>query len=258
MRLTRSKLVCALLAGAAFAAAPALTMANPIEINLDNPQAEFVSINGGTGQAGEGTNHITWGTPYAPENPTGQKSGLSFDGFSPPLHVAIDQAFDLGTLTHENYSVKAGTAASGARLQFDFDIKGAHPVHQSHMFDLTIDETNNEVPISQCKYNSTTYACADKISFPQMQGAQSFTLDGVNYTLSLLGFGDSPDNLMHDFITQERASSSTDLWGVISAVPMAVPEPGILGMFGLGLLGIGGLAVAARRREAHASETNRS
>jgi hypothetical protein len=244
-----------LLAGAAFAAAPALTMATPVQIDLNGAQAEFISINGGTGHAGEGSNHITWGTPYAPENPTGQKSGLRFDGFSGTLNTTVDQAFDLGTLTHENFSVTAGTAAQGARLQFDFDIQGAQPVHQNHMFDLSIDETNNEVPIGQCEYQSDQYACADKISFPQMQGAQNFTLDGVNYTLSLLGFGDSPDNLMHDFITQERASSSTDLWGVITAAPMAVPEPGVLGMFGLGLLGIGVLAIAARRREAHASDT---
>lgn len=250
MKLTRSKFACTLLAGLAFAAIPALTLANPIQIDLANPMAKFATIDGGTNHAGEGTNHITWGTPYSPENPTGQKSGLIFDGFSPPLHTTIGQTFDLGTLTHENFSVKSGTAASGATLVFEFDVQGAHPVHQSYSFDLAIDETSNEVPIGDCSYLSTIYPCADKISFPQMQGANAFTLDGTDYTLSLLGFGPDADNIMTGFVTQERQSTSTHLWGVISAVPVAVPEPGVLGMFGLGLFSMGGLALAARRREA--------
>ncbi|MCP2729273.1 choice-of-anchor K domain-containing protein [Limnofasciculus baicalensis] len=104
-----------------------------------------------------------------------------------------------------------------------------------------MDETTNAPP---CAYPSTT-PCADKITFPNSFSPQTFNFMGMDFTLQLLGFGDTPNGpFVSDFISQEGGTNSTMLFGKITKNPRTVvPEPATLS--GLGLLGI---YFIARRR----------
>lgn len=241
-----------LLAVALAALLPALALTVPSvasadAIQLTNPTATFDNIAGGYNTSGEGTNEIHWGTATNNSNNPGHlNSGLRFDPFVSPLNTTTETPFDLGVLTHFNWEISL-PGASGADLTFSFSIPGASIDPLNFLFNLGVDETSN---VQQGCANTPVPPgnwCPDIISFAQMTSSTVFTLNGQSYTLKLLGFGDAPNNLSNNFITQEFANNTTHLWAVITP-NVSVPEPGALGMMGLGLLGLVGLLAIRRRK----------
>lgn len=238
-----------LLAGIAFALLPALALSIPgaagaTTIELNNPTATFSQPTGGTNITYPSAHEIRWGIPAQ-----GQQSGLGFDVFNSPLNINTDTAFNLGTLHHFNFPVNSGTAISGVNLTFAFDIPGASISPLSFLFNLGVDETPNAPPCAVTPVPSTNY-CPDIISFPQMGGSTTFTLNGVLYTLNLLGFGTDANDLANNFVTQEGKDNFTSLWASISAPVAQVPEPGSLLTMALGLFGLVGLTGWRRKLKA--------
>ncbi len=243
--------VVALLSVLAFGL-PSAASALPVPVTLNNPSAGFSNpqpVGGNLGNSnitwpdGANGDEIRFGVPtnQPVKNPTRQQSGLRFDVFAAPFDVNIGDIFDLGTLTHFNWEVRSGTSIRGAVLTFDFDIAGSNPPHLSFSFNLGVDETDNKA--AGCANTPVTPGnwCPDIISFPQMGGGETFTLDGRTYTLNLLGFGPTANNLQSAFITQEFQDNSTHLWATISSPTTQVPEPGALSLMALGLFGVGGV-----------------
>lgn len=236
-----------LLVGVALAVLPAWAFAT--SITLDNPTATFHDTVGGSnhqyssnGCTGATDCEVRWGTPVGNTD----ASGLRFDSFTAPLNTNTGTAFNLGDLTHFNWPVNGGTAASGTQLSFGFTITDPNLGPQTFLFSFNIDETPNETP---CVYPSNT-PCADKITFGNATSTTVFNINGDVYTLYLLGFGSDANNLSNEFITQENLNNVTSLWAKIDLYqqPVGVPEPNALLMMALGLFGIG-MAVEVRRRK---------
>ncbi len=243
MKLTRQLMI-----GAALAILPALAFALPITV--ENPSATFSGATGGTNvNYNNGTTHseVHWGEPTS-KNP-GDQSGLEFDVFHSPLNTDTGTTFSLGTLSHDNWEVKNGTAISGVDLTFSFSITTPGIGALDYTFPLTIDETNNAPPCAETPVPSDNY-CPDIITFSSFTSTQSFTIGGIDYTLDLLGFGTSADDIQDSFITQEGKVSSTNLYAVINAKtpPVKVPEPNALLIMALGLLALGGFVQYRRKR----------
>lgn len=159
---------------------------------------------------------IRWGTPSDGIN----KSGLGFTGIAPPgKDIVMNSPFDIGQLQHLNYVVRENTAATAVDLAVTLDFDGG----TSAVFDFsfTIDETLN-----------TSAEPDDIISF-QIPASQAVQINGQSYTLELLGFGDTPDDLIDEFVSPEGQINDTLLWGQMSEIPHT-PAPGAVILAGLG------------------------
>lgn len=169
----------------------------------------WTSVSGGTSVNGVGTNEVRWGTP-GPSG-IGLQSGLRFDGAAPPDVVVPEGVpFSLGDLSHFNEPLNAGTSANGADLAVDVTFSDPAGVMTPFTFTFSINETPNA---------PGPPASDDIIGFPDSFPDETFQSGGVTYTLELLGFGPTPDNILPEFSSPEGGTNSTMLWARIVRTP---------------------------------------
>jgi hypothetical protein len=169
---------------------------------------------------------IRWGTPT-----TGGQSGLGFTGIAPPdVPITLGTAFAIGQLAHFNEPISGGTAASAVDLAIAMTIKNG--TEDSEIFDFTflINETPNTASPPENPIND------DIITFPASYGTTTITIEGQEYTLWLVGFGDAANSLSSTFRSSEGGTNEIQLWGKIAPVP--VPGAVLLGILGLSAAGI--------------------
>ena len=116
-----------------------------------------------------------------------------------------------------------------------------------------------EIPITTTPNTGTQAQNADYItlatSFPQ----QTFVLGGKTYTLALTGFGnvDTTNGLLANNNTElhvfEGKGGGADLFGKVTLASNATPEPSQSLALAIGALGLAGLAVSRRRKNAAAA-----
>ena len=188
------------------------------------------------------------------------QSGLGFAGVE-ALEVSTGESFKIGTLKHFNETIW-GDGLDGLKSGFELLLDLGDSIgEKAFNFDLHIDETNNDASYHAngvCPYETDPgEGCSDQITWEfALQEAQTFTKDGEEYTLELVGF--SPDemnaaNLTQAFISQEDGTSEASLWARIVKVEPPVervPEPA--GLVGLSLLGA--YVIKSRRRDQQQAE----
>ena len=246
MRLSSSAgFTLALLAGGLAAALPSL--ADPVK---GTSSAVFITpvqeVNSSPYLTGVGTNDIKWGNNAGfgtPQNELGFSNGL-FD-------TITDTPFVVGHLTYFNGSSVLGTNIDGIHLMptLVFTTPAAIGT-QSFTF---------EIPITTTPNTGTQAQNADYItlatSFPQ----QTFVLGGKTYTLALTGFGnvDTTNGFLANNNTElhvfEGKGGGADLFGKVTLASNATPEPSQSLALAIGALGLAGLAVSRRRKNAAAA-----
>jgi len=193
-----------------------------------NVQTQTVTVAYGNTQQ----NQIRWGVPYpgSVPNTIDNQSGLGFTGKAPsgsPVTFELGDTFEIGQLSHFNHEIGNGGSPTEAYLQLVMDFTTPDgPLSQTFNFTFGVNETKG-------------LGTDDIITFPNAMPAENVDIGGTLYTVELLGFGDSPDSLVDQFISVENGQvNSTLLWGRITERP-AVPVPGavLLSSIGLGLVG---------------------
>jgi len=142
---------------------------------------------------------VRWGRP------TNQgQSGLGFTGIAPPdSFFDINEIFEIGQLRHFNAPIYAGSNATAAFLTISMSFSDPDGLDGVFDFTFEIDETPNE---------PGPPASDDIITFPSSYTPETFDINGVDYTLQLLGFGDSSDDLIDSFSSPEGGTNATRLW----------------------------------------------
>jgi hypothetical protein len=230
-------MLVALLAATAISGATA-AQADTITVNSTTPTWTYV---GGTSTnlftSGTGNSEI-WGVQWGQSTGSGQ-SGLGFNPAQPPSYTATSGTlFDLGTLYHYNNPI-TGNTPSSITLTLATSVQNAQPASQGFAFGFTVDETPNSPP---CQYqtNPPGPACADKITFSNLDTTNAFTLGGKQYTMEIIGFSnDGGQTLTSSFISNEGGTNSAHLYAEFVAPHSAVPEPMSLALLGSGFAAVG-------------------
>jgi hypothetical protein len=179
---------------------------------------------------------VRWGTG------TSGQSGLGFTGVAPPAKTFAPEAdFEIGQLVHFNRPINAGTAASSAELTISLVFSDPATLTGTFDFTFNVNETPNNATPPSNPLND------DFIYFPSAFSTETIVIDNITYTLKLLGFGASPENLVDQFRSSEGSDNATLVWGRITEErPPAVPLPGAVLLLGGGLARL--IAYGRRRR----------
>ncbi len=217
----------------AFCAVPAVPA--PAGFNLDAVDGIWANPVGGAGinyingvVVGYGNglqDQVRWGTSLG----SGQ-SGLGFAGKTPPDQaISLGTAFEVGQLAHFNNRTAGGTAASAVDLILNLGVTNGNPENQPFPFQLLISETPNTT--------GDPWLDRDFITFPASYTSETITIDSQEYTLWLLGFGNTANSLLAEFASPEGGTNETLMWGKIATVPVPAPGAILLGGIGASLVG---------------------
>lgn len=214
-------------------------------IELSSSTGSWTSVSGVTNINGLNTNQVRWGVPSS--QGTGDQSGLGFVGSAPPtVSLPLDTLFVLGTLTHYNYRITAGS--SSAQSQSDLTIalniaNAGETINPNFNYNFNIDETLNYPTLAQCGSSQiSNVPCDDIITLVNPQ-QQTFTLNGNQYQLAISGFSNNPDGSspFAQFITTENQQSNAYLVGQITDVTPVPWETDALSVVGTTILFAGGV-----------------
>lgn len=260
-------------------------MANPIQATWDyqiygqfDPNQTTFLVNPGCHSAT--TTALSWGgkgcnsTSSLTLAPTGGGTaslapinGQDYSFASGTVHTdwaAIDSGI---TLTHNNFVISLpAQVLDTTHYLVNFYLTnpdaGINPI--SLDFTIKFVETENQTNDCASLGGGSSNECPDIFAVSGNSVNQLFTYDSNDYFLSLFPLGPKgsfntlPDEACEaagvsdgcvGFITKENAKNAMTFGLSITSKPIGVPEPGILGMMGLGLLGIGLGGYALRRRK---------
>jgi len=161
------------------------------------------------------------------------QSGLGFNGAEGQT-VLPGALINLGEFRHSNNPIQAPDILTGDSLTITLNIQGAvtcgttTPFTPSFQYFMELDETDNGCYCSplwyqcKCAYTPCSTRCPDKVSWSDTVSGVTFCVDGQEYTLDIIGFvpttsfpcvNPNPDNVVRDFVTQERTNNKACLIG---------------------------------------------
>jgi len=168
------------------------------------------------------------------------KSGLGFAGVT-DLSLTVGEVFSIGSLTHYNQTIWSDVAfGTAADFSLALDFGDSNIGSQTFDFTFAVDETLNSQTV--CPYQTTAgQGCSDRISWDfAVDETSSFMHNGEEYTLELVELANqvAANGIVNDFISQEKANNSADLFAKLVKVDPSkdIPEPAsMLGLAGFGL-----------------------
>jgi hypothetical protein len=170
---------------------------------------------------------------------------------NPVAILAADTWTTISTLTHnnnmiENYTSWSGQDIWGRLILTDSDGGAAEVLDSDEAITIGLNETINTKPCSSPTPNGTT--CDDFFTFTAAGLLPIFfTANDGSEWMAEFQFENFVNSALLDgkIFTGENETSSLDVQVRVTQVS-SVPEPATLGMFGLGLLGLG---LAKRRKQ---------
>ena len=190
---------------------------------------------------------MRWGRPAT-------DAGKSGYDFTAAADLATETAFGapliIGEFSHLNNPVYADggvLAAASLFLDLDVNVDGADQGTRTFVFDFTHEETPNAPnPCANGEANRrgvNVNGCADLVTVTENALSESFHVNGVLYTVAVVGFKVG-DDIVTTFETMERAVNTAEVVASVSVIE--TPVPGALFLMLSGLAGIG--FSASRRR----------
>ncbi len=225
-----------LVAGAAVLAL-GMGVAQAATVTFSDIDALWLNVVGGSG--GSTVNPAGPATSTSVRWPaSGDQSGYDFIVAPQPITVDLPpdpSPFVLGEFNHLNFPVTTGSGITSVQLQIRADLsidEGSGPVDLGQtvlLFDFGHLETpNGSNPCADGGAHGVgvnVNGCADRVTFASNPNSESFLIGNTLYTMNLMGFIDSSDNLVSEFWTIESSNNIATLIGNVERAPTATPTP---------------------------------
>jgi hypothetical protein len=244
---TLSKLIASALCAASLGAFGAASAAPVTFSNITGSWSNVAPASGITvSNNGTANPSMRWGDPATNAGQSGYDFAAAGD-FS--VNVPPDQEVSLGTFSHLNNPIN-GTSLTSATLTVAIDIviNGMAQGTRNFVFDFTHQETPNGAdPCANGDANgagANVNGCADLVTVSNTNLSEDFLVDGVLYTIAILGF-EVGGNIVSTLETIEQMTNNAQL--IASITVSEVPLPGALILM---LSGVMGLGFAGRRKKA--------
>ena len=227
-----------------------VSAAEAASVRFDSLEAVFQNATGGSNivqtiSYGDPAS-IRWGVTNG-----GPQSGYDFDAQDTPFTRVQDTVFGLGEFTHHNFPIGRNTGITSVELFVRANIvsvpdAGPDVSLGTSIFKFLIkhEETHNVAP---CPYPGTS-VCDDRVSISTLTSSDSVLIDGINYTLSILGFSetlaDANNGIFNaDFLSPEGGSNTRVLAATFAVddrniAPVPLPAGLPLLLASLGVLGL--------------------
>jgi hypothetical protein len=208
--------------------------ANAAPLSISNILGDWVNPTGGVptivNAAGQGTDTARWGVPINQD-----RSGYDFTPTAGVINPTLGVAFSLGNFVHHNNPVTDdGSVITGIDYSFSLDTNGV-PANLNDIFHFAHNETPNAEP---CPSPSAT-PCDDIVTVSSLNLDSLINVGGEIFFFNLLGFStDGGVTISSQFFSPEGGQNSARLYAIVTAEPIATPEPGSMLLIGTGLVGV--------------------
>jgi len=195
---------------------------------LDSVVGEWHSAQGGECQSNDYVQEFRWGelSDLACDCPSpsrmSDQSGYLFEGTT-NVSFTEGNVFKLGTFTHFNRVICAGSSPSAIDLNLTIDFSQPNHSVQTITYHFQHEETPNDTP---CSYPGSTI-CPDKVDIEQYvipNDTITFSQGGNVYMLEIVGFGRCgfPEQAVRQFFTDEGYENTACLYGRLRELNPAI------------------------------------